>query len=74
MPTKGFGGTAGAPEGHEQPHHRHPDHHLAPQHGPRTARSLNRAEVAALLTPDPRTIDHAIVDDTIPAVHVGDGC
>ena len=32
---------------------------------------LNRAGVAALLTLDPRTIDHAIADDTIPAVHVG---
>ncbi|MGN6131982.1 MAG: helix-turn-helix domain-containing protein [Nocardioidaceae bacterium] len=32
---------------------------------------LNRAEVAALLTLDPRTVDHAIADGTIPAVHVG---
>gem|GEM_PF-1088132 len=32
---------------------------------------LNRAEVAALLTLDPRTVDHAIEDGTIPAVHVG---
>src|SRR6478735_794680 len=32
---------------------------------------LNRAEVAALLTLDPRTVDHAIEDGTIPAVHIG---
>ena len=32
---------------------------------------LNRAEVATLLNLDPRTIDHAIADGTIPAVHVG---
>jgi excisionase family DNA binding protein len=32
---------------------------------------LNRAEVASLLSLDPRTIDHAIADGTIPAVHVG---
>jgi excisionase family DNA binding protein len=32
---------------------------------------LNRSEVAALLTLDPRTVDHAIQDGTIPAVHVG---
>ena len=32
---------------------------------------LNRAEVAALLALDPRTVDHAIEDGTIPAVHVG---
>ena len=32
---------------------------------------LNRAEVAALLTLDPRTVDHAIEDGAIPAVHVG---
>lgn len=32
---------------------------------------LNRTEVAALLTLDPRTVDHAIEDGTIPAVHVG---
>ena len=32
---------------------------------------LNRAEVAARLTLDPRTIDHAIEDGTIPAVHIG---
>lgn len=32
---------------------------------------LNRAGVAALLTMDPRTIDHAIADGTIPAVPVG---
>lgn len=32
---------------------------------------LNRAEVAALLTLDPRTVDHAIEDGTIPAVHMG---
>jgi len=32
---------------------------------------LNRNEVAALLTLDPRTVDHAIEDGTIPAVHVG---
>lgn len=32
---------------------------------------LNRAEVASLLALDPRTIDHAIADGTIPAVHVG---
>jgi excisionase family DNA binding protein len=32
---------------------------------------LNRAEVAALLTLDPRTVDHAIDDGTIPAVGVG---
>lgn len=32
---------------------------------------LNRAEVATLLSLDPRTIDHAIADGTIPAVHVG---
>lgn len=32
---------------------------------------LNRAEVAGLLALDPRTIDHAIADGTIPAVHVG---
>src|SRR3954452_11363062 len=32
---------------------------------------LNRSEVAALLTLDPRTVDHAIEDGTIPAVHVG---
>jgi hypothetical protein len=32
---------------------------------------LIRAEVAALLTLDPRTVDHAIEDGTIPAVHVG---
>jgi excisionase family DNA binding protein len=32
---------------------------------------LNRAEVAALLTLDPRTVDHAIEDGTLPAVHIG---
>lgn len=32
---------------------------------------LNRAEVAALLTLDPRTVDHAIEDGTIHAVHIG---
>ena len=32
---------------------------------------LNRAEVAALLTLDPRTVDHAIEAGTIPAVHIG---
>lgn len=32
---------------------------------------LNRAEVAALLALDPRTVDHAIEDGTIPAVHIG---
>ncbi len=32
---------------------------------------LNRTDVAALLTLDPRTVDHAIEDGTIPAVHVG---
>lgn len=32
---------------------------------------LNRAEVATLLSLDPSTIDHAIADGTIPAVHVG---
>lgn len=32
---------------------------------------LNRAEVATLLSLDPRTIDHAIADGTIPSVHVG---
>ena len=32
---------------------------------------LNRAEVATLLSLDPRTVDHAIADGTIPAVHVG---
>jgi excisionase family DNA binding protein len=32
---------------------------------------LNRAEVAALLTLDPRTVDHAIEDGTIPAVRIG---
>jgi excisionase family DNA binding protein len=32
---------------------------------------LNRAEVAALLTLDPRTVDHAIDDGTIPAVRIG---
>ncbi len=32
---------------------------------------LNRSEVAALLALDPRTIDHAIEDGTIPAIHVG---
>ena len=32
---------------------------------------LNRAEVAALLTLDPRTVDHATKDGTIPAVHTG---
>ncbi len=32
---------------------------------------LNRAEVATLLSLDPRTMDHAIADGTIPAVHVG---
>ena len=32
---------------------------------------LNRAEVATLLTLDPRTVDHAIDDGTIPAVRVG---
>ena len=34
---------------------------------------LNRAEVATRLSLDPRTIDHAIADGTIPAVHVGRG-
>ena len=29
---------------------------------------LNRAEVAALLTVDARTVDHAIEDGTIPAI------
>jgi hypothetical protein len=29
-------------------------------------KALNRAEVAALLTLDPRTVDHAIEDGTIP--------
>ena len=32
---------------------------------------LNRAEVAALLAIDPRTVDQAISDGTIPAVRVG---
>jgi excisionase family DNA binding protein len=32
---------------------------------------LNRAEVAALLTVDPRTVDHAIEAGTIPAVRLG---
>ena len=32
---------------------------------------LNRSEVATLLSLDPRTIDHAIADGTIAAVHVG---
>ena len=32
---------------------------------------LNRAEVATLRSLDPRTIDHAIADGAIPAVHVG---
>lgn len=32
---------------------------------------LTRNEVATLLTIDPRTVDHAIEDGTIPAVHVG---
>ena len=32
---------------------------------------LNRAEVAALLTLDPRTVDHAIEVGTIPAAHIG---
>lgn len=32
---------------------------------------LNRAEVASLLSLDPRTVDHAIADGTIPSVHVG---
>ena len=32
---------------------------------------LNRTEVAALLTLDPRTVDHAVEDGTIPAVHIG---
>ena len=32
---------------------------------------LNRAEVAALLTLDPRTLDHAIDDGTIPAIRIG---
>jgi excisionase family DNA binding protein len=32
---------------------------------------LNRAEVAALLTLDPRTVDQAIEDGTIPAVRIG---
>lgn len=32
---------------------------------------LNRAEVAALLAIDPRTVDQAIADGTIPAVRVG---
>jgi excisionase family DNA binding protein len=32
---------------------------------------LNRAEVAALLAIDPRTVDQAITDGTIPAVRVG---
>ena len=32
---------------------------------------LNRAEVAALLAVDPRTVDHAIGDGTIPAVRLG---
>jgi excisionase family DNA binding protein len=32
---------------------------------------LNRAKVATLLNLDPRTVDHAIADGTIPAVHVG---
>ena len=32
---------------------------------------LTRSEVATLLTLDPRTVDHAIEDGTIPAVHVG---
>lgn len=32
---------------------------------------LNRAEVAALLTVDARTVDHAIEDGTIPAIRLG---
>ena len=32
---------------------------------------LNRNEVAALLSLDPRTVDHAIEEGTIPAIHVG---
>ena len=32
---------------------------------------LNRAEVASLLAVDPRTVDHAIEDGTIPAVRLG---
>lgn len=32
---------------------------------------LNRAEVAALLTVDVRTVDHAIADGTIPAIRLG---
>ena len=36
-----------------------------------TPRGSQRAEVAALLTLDPRTVDHATKDGTIPAVHIG---
>ncbi len=32
---------------------------------------LNRAEVATLLAVDARTVDHAILDGTIPAVRLG---
>ncbi len=32
---------------------------------------LNRAEVAAMLAVDPRTVDHAIDEGTIPAVRLG---
>jgi excisionase family DNA binding protein len=31
----------------------------------------NRAELAALLALDPRTVDHAIEDGTIPSVRIG---
>lgn len=32
---------------------------------------LNRSEVASLLAVDPRTVDHAIDEGTIPAVRLG---
>lgn len=32
---------------------------------------LNRAEVATLLAVDPRTVDHAIDDGTLPCVRLG---
>jgi excisionase family DNA binding protein len=32
---------------------------------------LNRSEVALLLTLDPRTIDHALADGTIPSLRIG---
>lgn len=52
------------------------NHAIAPHHQLGRAqeqrpRGPQPAEVAALLTLDPRTVDHAIEDGTIPAVHVG---